>query len=255
MRVLLLAAVAASVVTTPALAVTNLLTNGSFEAAGATGPNAFTGWNKLNTPDNQPSVDQPASVIRYGTGAPYPAGAYGEAVSADNAVSGSPDAVGNYGAYFVGDLSDNETIYQDVFLNPGNYRVGFSYYLTANGLANPNNSSLSVTILGIPVANTMITSSSLGKNWLYASGVGQIQYAGTYRTALVFNSNGMPAKDVVVDRVFGISTLDAADVIIPPAPDAIIPAAIPEPSTWAMLLAGFGLVGFGMRRRSSAAAA
>ena len=30
---------------------------------------------------------------------------------------------------------------------------------------------------------------------------------------------------------------------------AIAASAVPEPATWTMMLAGFGLVGFGMRRR------
>jgi hypothetical protein len=31
-----------------------------------------------------------------------------------------------------------------------------------------------------------------------------------------------------------------------------VTAAVPEPSTWAMMLAGFGMIGFGMRRRRAA---
>ncbi|WP_439547428.1 PEPxxWA-CTERM sorting domain-containing protein [Sandarakinorhabdus sp.] len=241
MRMFLLAAAAATVIATPAFAVTNLIRNGSFEAAGTTGTGAFTHWTKTNIPDLSPPQDQPASVILYNSNAAYPVGAYGEAVGPDNiAASASPDAVGNYAAYFVGDFSVNETLGQMTYLTPGNYRVGFSYYLTNNGLANPNNASLDVTILGIPVASTMITDASQGGTWFYASGVGQILNPGFYPTALVFNSNGFPSKDVVVDRVFAIATTDAADVVIP---------ALPEPSTWAMLVAGFGFVGFGLRRR------
>jgi hypothetical protein len=237
MRVKVALSIAAALVAaTPALAVTNLITNGSFEAdtAGAT---AFIGWTKSGTVGDV----YPASVIAYGSGASYPGGAFGEAVTPDNVVgSGSPDAVGTKAAYFVSDLSVNESLTQLTYLTPGNYRVGFSFYLTANGLANVNNSSLKVTILSIPVAMTNITGSSTGQTWFYATGVGQIVSPGFYPTALVFNSNGDPSKDVVVDRVFAISTTDAADVVIP---------AIPEPATWAMLVAGFGMVGFGLRRR------
>jgi PEP-CTERM motif len=37
-----------------------------------------------------------------------------------------------------------------------------------------------------------------------------------------------------------------------PANDAAVLAAVPEPATWAMFLAGFGAIGFAMRRRKQA---
>jgi hypothetical protein len=253
MKSILLAGVIAAVAAaSPAAAVTNLLANGSFEAAGTTGPGAYSGWTKSGTVGDA----FPAIVINYNSTAAYNAGgAFGERVTPDNIVaSASPDAVGTRAAYFVGDRSVNETIYQDIFLAPGNYRVGFSYYLTQNGLSNVNNSSLSVSILGINLANTMITSLSTAKTWLYATGIGTIQFAGTYRTALTFNSNGFPSKDVVVDRVFGIATTDGPGILIPPAPDSVVPG-IPEPATWALLIVGFGMVGLSARHRNRAVAA
>lgn len=245
----ILAAAAFVAVTAPASAATNVIVNGSFEA-GAAGAGAVPGWTKTNTPDGVPVQDQRASVITYNNTNQYPLGAYGELVTADNAVSQSPDAVGTKAAYFVGDFSVNETWSQLTYLGVGNYKVGFSYYLTANGLANPNNASLVATILGIPVANTMITNSSAAKTWLYASGVAQITVAGHYLTSLVFNSNGRPSKDVVVDRVFGIRTTDAPDVMIPGNPTTV-----PEPESWALMLLGFGILGVSMRRRQSVVAA
>jgi hypothetical protein len=227
----------------PAAAVTNLIINGSFEAAGATGVNSFVGWSKRNTPVGGGS-NTPASVISYGPGAGYPDGAFGEPVTPDNVLSASPDVVGDFGAYFVGDQSVNETLFQLTRLNPGNYRVGFSFYLPSNGLSNPNNASLQATILGVPVAFTTINAQSTGQTWFYASGVGQIVSAGFYETALVYNSNGSPAKDIVIDRVFAIFTTDPADVVIPPSP-----LGVPEPASWLMLLSGFGLVGAALRRR------
>jgi hypothetical protein len=246
---ILAAAAFAVAIAAPASAATNLIVNGSFEA-GLRGTGAVPGWTKTNTPDNLPAQDQPASVISYNNTNPYPLGAYGELVTPDNAVSQSPDAVGTQAAYFVGDFSVNETWSQLTYLGVGNYKVGFSYYLTANGLANPKNASLAATILGIPVANTMITGSSVAKTWFYASGVAQITVAGHYQTSLVFNSNGRPAKDVVVDRVFGMRTSDPADVIIPGDPSTV-----PEPRSWALMLLGFAMMGMSFRRRNSAVAA
>ena len=57
-----------------------------------------------------------------------------------------------------------------------------------------------------------------------------IQTAGLYRVNFQFDTNQVPAKDIVIDRVY------------------IAPVA--EPGSWAMLIAGLGLVGAGMRRRS-----
>ncbi|MEY2884706.1 MAG: hypothetical protein RL490_2430 [Pseudomonadota bacterium] len=227
----------------PSLAVTNLIKNGSFEA-GSVGVSGFTLWTHTNVPDYQPTQDQPASVIAYNSNSAYPKGAYGERVSPDNVVSASPDAVGNKAAYFVGDFSENEALRQLTYLGVGNYKVGFSYYLTQNGLNNRGNSSLDATIIGIPVASTTINSSSQAKVWKYASGVGHISVAGWYDTAFVFNSNLRPSKDIVIDRVFAIHTKDPATVFVPPTP-----AYVPEPATWAMLLVGFGLVGSSRRQK------
>ena len=238
-----LAIVAGSAASPPAAA-TNRLKHGSFEA-GASGAGAVPFWTKSNTP-----TDAPASVIDYNTAQAYPLGAFGEVVTPDNSVSLSPDAVGDKGAYFVGDLSNNETWSQLTYLSVGNYRIGFSYYLTANGLANTNNSSLKGTIIGTPVAMTSVTNASQGQTWFNVSGVAQITQTGHYLTSLVFNSNGIPAKDIVIDRVYALSTVDAPDVIIPPTPSMV-----PEPASWAMLISGFGLVGAAARRRRIAIAA
>jgi PEP-CTERM motif len=244
MKTLVFAAAAgALVLASPTLAATNLIRNGSFEA-GLTGTGTVPDWTRTNTPDNSPTQDQPAAVIGYNNNLGYPTGAYGEMVTPDSAVSESPDAVGSKAAYFVGDHSVNETWSQLTYLGVGNYKIGFSYYLTANGLKNVNNASLSTTILGIPVATTLITATSTAKTWFYASGVAQITTAGHYLTSLVFNSNGAPAKDIVVDRVFGISTDEEATAYIPDTPSTV-----PEPQSWALMIAGFGLVGVGMRRQ------
>jgi hypothetical protein len=235
---------AVTLAATPALAVTNLIKNGSFEQGGA-GTGGFLFWTKTNTPDGVPRQDQAASVINYNSTASYPMGAYGEAVTPDNAPSMSPDAIGTKAAYFVGDFSSNETISQLTYLIPGNYRVGFSYYLPQNGLNNPGNVTFDARILGMNVASTVIDNSSIAKTWFYATGVAQIVSSGWYDTSFVFNSNRKPSKDIVIDRVFATSTRDPFTVIIPPSH---IPS-VPEPDTWAMLLIGFGAVGFAARRR------
>ena len=238
------AALAAIAAAAPAAAVTNLIRNGSFEA-GAPGTGGFAQWTKSNVPGNAP-----ASVISYNNTLSYPLGAFGESVFPDNAVSASPDAVGGKAAYFVGDFSVDETISQLTYLRAGNYRLGFSYFLTANGLANVGNSSFRATIIGAPVAATAIIAGAPGRMWQTVSGVGQITRAGYYTTAFVFNSNLAPSKDIVIDRAFAVATTDPATIIIPPTPTAI-----PEPASWALFLAGFGLVGVAARRRKAVVAA
>ena len=236
---------AAASVAAPAAAVTNLIKNGSFEA-GAVGTNGFTDWTKTNIP-----ASQRASIINYNSTASYPNGAFGESVFADNSVSASPDAVGGKAAYFVSDVAVNESISQLTYLRAGNYRLGFSYFLTANGLANPGNSSFQATIIGAPVAATAIIANAPGRVWINVSGVGQITQAGYYTTAFVFNSNlGGASKDIVIDRAFAVATTDPATIIIPPNPTII-----PEPANWMLLLLGFGLVGAVARRRKAAVAA
>ena len=235
---------ALTAVASPASAVTNLIKNGSFELS-APGVGTIANWTKSNVPGNAP-----ASVITYNNTFSYPFGAFNESVAPNNAVTNSPDAVGNQAAYFVGDLSVNETISQLTYLGVGNYEVGFSRLLTANGLRNPNNASIDVSIIGTRVAFTDITSTSQGQTWVTRSGVAQITQAGWYLTSLVFNSNGSPAKDVVVDNVFAIRTNLPPTVSIPPNP-----VTVPEPETWALLVIGFGLVGAAARRRKTVVAA
>jgi hypothetical protein len=69
-----------------------------------------------------------------------------------------------------------------------------------------------------------------------------IATADTYSVNFVFNTNFNPSKDVVIDQVYIIAS-DSGGPVIP---------VIPEPATWAMMIAGFGLVGAAMRRRQAA---
>jgi hypothetical protein len=208
----------------PAAAVTNLIVNGSFED-GAPGTGGFTGWTKANVPTNAP-----ASVITYNVTDTYPLGAFSEAVTPDDlAGSNSPDAVGTQAAYFVSDFAVEESISQSTFLTPGRYEIGFSYYLPQNGLNNAGDSSFSAMVLGQSIATTNIVDGIAGQTWILAKGDVLITAAGNYNTVFSFNSNLNPSKDIVIDRVYAV--------------------AVPEASTWAMLIAGFGPVGSAARRR------
>jgi len=238
----LVAAALALGATVPAAAVPNLINNGSFEQ----GADGFTGWTKIN--DN---IDYPVVAITYGAAAAYPVGAFGEGIPVDDAVTASPDAPGERGAYFVSDTAVNQTIRQLTFLTPGNYKVGFSAYQPANGAVNPGDASFKGTIVGYTLAN-FLASTGTAQNWTSYSGVGHISIAGFYNTDFVFTtlSPGTFGKDFVIDRVYAIATTEQSTVDIG-APTI----GVPEPRTWALLIVGFGLVGVALRRRTGTVAA
>ena len=224
----------------------NLINNGSFETGD------FTGWTLLNSA----GLSSPAVVIAYGQSSNYPTGAYGEAVPADNAATpapfaGSPDGAGNYAAYFSDDAANNESLQQLTYLAPGNYEIGFDAYLTQNGYNNPNNAQFSGSIIGTQVT-AFTASNQTPQTWLHFGAVAKITQQGYYNTNFSFSSFGNPAKDVVIDRIYAISTNLPSTVTIPPNPTA--PA--PEPASWALMLVGFGGLGATMRgrRRSTLAA-
>ncbi len=214
-------------------AATNLITNGSFEAgAVGVGPAGFTAWNY--------NVIQPGNalpqIIKLGPAAPYPTGAYGEAVPIDAGFSGSPDAVGEQAAYFVGDAAKEE-LSQTVFLNVGQYTIGFSAYVPFNGFGNRFNASFTGAVADVPLANFTVDDSTPGV-WKHYFGIANVTTAGNYTTKFTFESGAFPAGDVVIDRAY------------------IVAGAIPEPGAWALMILGFGAAGTALRanRRRVAAA-
>lgn len=212
---------AAVVAAVPATAA-NLVTNGSFE-------NGLTGFTLIGTE----SQGFPPVAITYGAAQPYPTGAYGEAVPADNATSLSSDPVGTHAAYFVSDFSA-QGLQQSIFLKPGIYKIGFDYYAPANGYANANDAQFSGTIAGVTLVSTFV-SKNPATTWINYSGTTKVTTAGVQDVTFLFNTNGAPAKDVVIDRVYI--------------------EAVPEPAVWGLMLAGFGLIGVSLRRRNRALAA
>lgn len=229
MSKMLLAAIAVAFAAVPAAAATNLVTNGSFED----GANGLNGWT-IGGVDLQ---GYPPVAIFYGAAASYPNGAFGEAVPANNAPTNSPDAVGQRAAYFVSDLAQNQSLSQQVWLNPGVYQIGFSAYAPANGYGNAGDALFSGTIAGVTLANYAV-STHPKTTWQTFAGSTTIASAGFYNVAFVFNTNKVPSKDVVIDQVYIIAGN-------PPVPG------VPEAATWAMLIAGFGMVGATLRRRSA----
>ena len=221
----LAAAVVALAAATSANAATNLITNGSFESGTIQWTYSSTGTDAL--PGHHPAV-----VINYGPAAPYPTGAFNEAIPADNSLSASPDAVGVKGLYFVADNS-TETLSQVVHLKAGTYQIGFSAYVPRNGFNNSGNATLTAVIAGANLASFDVDHSPIQK-WVNYSGFTTIATEGNYTTSFTYRSGAAPAGDFVIDRAYVI--------------------AVPEPATWGLMIMGFGGAGAMLRRRRMAVA-
>jgi hypothetical protein len=191
----------------------NLLTNGSFE-------NGLTGWTVTQTP----GTIYPVTTIAYGA---LP-GAFGEVVPVDNfGPSLSPDAAGEFGAYFVDDLTTQVLSQQFTVVDAGFYNIGFSIYVPSNGAANPGaalfNADFTIDSTGVISVQALPTASWLGA-------VATLQFApGTYTASFTFTTAGGFSADAVIDRVYV--------------------AAVPEPSTYALFAAGLGIMGLMAARR------
>jgi hypothetical protein len=227
----------------------NLVVNGSFEGATGVPP---TGWSLGGIVSD--GADPVA--IQYNQSSNYPTGAQGEKVPTDNAASLSPDPAGLNGVYFVSDEAKNLSLFQVVHLTPGSYEIGFDSYDTFNGALQKRDATLTANIAGVELANFDLASVNPGI-WNSFSGVAKISTAGDYIVSFTFNTPDTPAnpdpanpngefnaKDVVIDRAYVISDAAGGGVSIPGG-------AVPEASTWVMMISGFGLIGSLLRRRAS----
>ncbi|MEO8320765.1 MAG: PEPxxWA-CTERM sorting domain-containing protein, partial [Bradyrhizobium sp.] len=201
----------------------NLLQNGSFE-------NGLTNWT-LGGAVPDPTGYNPV-VIDYNSASPYPTGAFGEAVPVATG-SASPDAAGAHAAYFVSDFANPfQSLSQTVHLGIGLYTIGFSAYAPANGFGNAGDAQFFGSVAGVQLANYFV-SQKAGQTWYNFTGVVDIAAEGDYLTSFSFSTNEFPAKDIVVDQAY------------------VVAGAVPEPSTWAMMILGFFGLGFVAYRRKS----
>ncbi len=212
----------AMAIASPAMAATNLVTDGSFESG-------FSSWTVGQTGGGTAPV-----VIPYGSATPYPGGAFGEAILPNAVATLSPDPVGKSVAYFSSDTANPHSLSQMVNLVAGiTYNIGFDYYAPQNGIDNPNNATLSFNIGGVPVGSTLTAGQPLGtpgKTWINFGTSFVASNTAPTLLELQFRGLGVTAADFAVDRVY-------------------LTAAVPEPSTWALMLLGFGAVGGAMRMK------
>ena len=120
----------------------------------------------------------------------------------------SPDGPGSKGVYFVSDHANNLSVFQNIYLAPGTYQIGFDTYDTFNGAVQPNDAQLTAQIAGVQLANYALSSVSPGV-WTTHSGLATISVAGYYPVAFVFNTTTFPAKDVVIDQAYVIGASGA----------------------------------------------
>lgn len=201
----------------------NLVSNGSFESG-------LTGW----TIGGTDSQGFPPVAIFYNSAAGYPTGAFGEAVPQNNAPTNSPDAVGDRAAYFVSDRTVNQSLSQSITVSTGGmYQIGFSAYAPANGYANFYDATFSGVIATVQLANYAVSTGPV-TTWQTFAGAADL-LAGNYLVEFVFNTNGVPAKDVVIDQVYVIAGNP--------------PVGVPEPGTLALLGLGFAGLAAASRRK------
>ena len=203
-----------------ASAATNLITNGSFET-GDFGP----AWTEVDV-----------GATPYESVVPYGPNFFGENVPSNPGGSASPDASGSYGVYFVSDLAAPESLSQTVTpLTSGLYTLGFSAYVPQNGFNNIGTATFTGSIGGVNLVSTEVHS-LIPQTWYNFHGSANLT-AGVPVTALfTFNTNFVPSADIVIDQVY------------------LVAGGVPEPTTWAMMLAGFGFAGAALRRRRVLAA-
>jgi hypothetical protein len=211
-----------------ASAATNLIVNGSFE--NGTLANPFVGWTHTGGDTN----GFPAVIITYGNTLPYPQGAFNELITPDS-VSSSPDAVGTHAAYFVGDFS-NETLSETLTLAAGTYTLGFDAYAPLNGLHNSDanvngDGDFTATVGGKELLDAKI-STLTAQTWTPFRATIVVPPGGQNGdTVFTFSTNFFPSNDVVIDGVF------------------LVPVAVPEPASWALMILGFGGAGAALRQR------
>lgn len=188
----------------------NMLADGSFEADTPFSP-PTNGWTTTGSPIISP---------------------YG----GSTLTTGSPDAGGGYAVYFSRD-SGQQTLSQSVFLNPGVYEIGFDALFQAFG--GYHDATITGSIAGIVLASVAVNNPSINNVWYHYQGIANISVAGNYQADFVFQGNGVPANDALIDRVYIMESNATGGVPIP--------SSVPEPAT--LLLMGTGIATLARLRR------
>jgi hypothetical protein len=197
-----------------------IVTNGDFETG------SLSGWKV----DAGSDTTHPPIVIGYNNTSGFPNGAYGESVPTP--INGLTS-----GAYFSADTAPQSISQTVALIASTSYLLSFDIYAPQNGRNNPFDASLVATLNGTAISNAF-SADSLTNGWVYYSTIFVPTAASFYDLALNFKGNGDTAADFVVDNV---SIQD----------NVSLTTAIPETSTWAMLILGFASLGFAGYRQKA----
>jgi hypothetical protein len=200
-----------------ALAQASVVSNGDFETGD------LSGWN-INAATDAPIV------IGYNSLKGLHQGAFGESVP-------TPLNGLTSGAYFFAD-SGFQSISQNLVMSADTpYTLSFDIYAPQNGRSNLFDASLFATLNGSPVSK-VFSADSLSDGWVYYSTTFAPTASTSYNFALNFRGGGAAAADFVIDNVRVASEVAAV-------------TAVPEPSTWALMILGFGGIGFMTYKRAT----
>ncbi len=210
--------IAGAAIASPATAAVNLVVNGGFEAPATSagsyiqvnGGGSFTGWNVLGAGTNVILINQ--SYSEQGL------------VFNPNSGSASIDLTG------AGNTGPTTGISQAVTTGVGNYTLSFFVGNASPTGGNANSytqpSTVNLSINGGPIQSfTNSDDTNFAINWKAFS----VNFFAAGPTTIAF-TNGTSG-----DNMLGL--------------DDVSVALVPEPASWAMLIAGFGLTGAAMRRR------
>lgn len=209
----LAAAIASSA--TPASAVTNLITNGSFEL----GTNPGASFIQVNGPNSSTVTNwavSSGSQFKY-TGTLYDASAGLRSI----------DLSGTGG-----------TLFQSV----SGLSIGAKYTVSFDLSNRPGASVPAIVSVG---GNGLTPATfTFGGNPVTASNMGWERYGYTFMATQALHRISFTNANLPANRPYG-----------PVIDNVIMTATIPEPQTWALLVVGFGLVGFAARRHRTVVSA
>jgi len=144
-------------------------------------------------------------------------------------------------------LTESNGSFNGAFASPaksGSFTDSYTFTVPTSGFVTANLITLAFNIPGMdPVVNFVLDKVTLNGTDLSLIAVGDYNYRAETQSLIMSQAN--PQTLVVSGTVTGGSATYSGNVAFRAAP------AVPEPGTWALMILGFGVVGYAMRRRTS----